>query len=280
METEEKQEMGVEKKKTEKAANTSKILLYIMVFLIGTLLGFLVGYNLPKEASEYSSWSEEPVVVDDQEAVNIILADSIVKINKKLEVNNTLVDSLNMALNKCQGDKKIAVTPKKKVITQSPQEPPQKVVIEVIVKNPEIVEVVAEAPKKVVSQPIPTTKAVAADPLAPLRDGNEEILACLRTNGSKDQHFPHYAINRGASVGNSKGNNQRGYNYVLTPVESISGNVPSITKEGVFFVPVSYLKKYLNMSGETLKYVDLLYEKNWDGVRMTLQGEYYVYNSK
>lgn len=218
-----------------------------------------------------------PVVVEDIDSVNIALGDSIVSLN---EENGALEDSivvlkdvivkLNTALDKCSSSKKTAAKAKKPVT--SSQEPLQKVVVEVVVKNPEIAEVVAEAPKKVVSQP---TKAVVETPAI-----EEKVIACFRTNGSKDQYFPHYAIDRGATVSNAKDNRKLGYNYILNPVESISGSVPGITKEGVFFVPVSYLKKYLNMSGESLKYVDLLYEENWDGVRMTLQGEYYVYHSR
>lgn len=193
-----------------------------------------------------------PVVVEDIDSVNIALGDSIVSLN---EENGALEDSIVVL---------------KDVIVKL--NTAQKVVVEVVVKNPEIAEVVAEAPKKVVSQP---TKAVVETPAI-----EEKVIACFRTNGSKDQYFPHYAIDRGATVSNAKDNRKLGYNYILNPVESISGSVPGITKEGVFFVPVSYLKKYLNMSGESLKYVDLLYEENWDGVRMTLQGEYYVYHSR
>lgn len=285
METEEKPEMEVKKEeKAQKAANTSKILLYVMLFLIGALLGLLVGYNLPKEVpEEYSPELLDPV--ENQEAVNIILADSIVKLNNKLEASNILVDSLNTALDKCSSSKKTAVSKAKKPVTSS-QEPPQKVVVEVVVKNPEIAEVVAEAPKKVVSQP---TKAVVetpaievvTDPLAHLRDDNGEILVCFQINGSKNHHFPQYALDRGASIPNVRDNRQSGHNYVLlTPVNSISGDKPNVTFGGIFFIPVSYIKKYLDMSGDPLNYVKVLYVGNWRGITMTLQGNYYVYNTK
>jgi uncharacterized protein YoxC len=191
------------------------------------------------------------------------LNDSINKLNAKN-------DELTTKLNTCQSSKKATVAKKqknKKIVKVAPNDTKQTAKPEKPAKI-ETVEKVEEV-----------EKAVITDKLDYLRDENEEIIACLRVNGSKDGHFPHYAKDRGAKISNAKDNGKHGYNYVLTPVESISGNVPGVTKDGTFFVPATYLKKYLNMSGESLKYVDILYKGNWGGIRMTLQGEYYILDS-
>lgn len=210
------------------------------------------------------------------EADNSSSNDSIATLNNNIKTLNGVIDSLKLEnaqvykdLSNCQASKKV-VRPAKRVVRKP-------VIRRVVVVRQFVRPQQYSAPQY--SAPVAVTRneqpPVTEDNLSELRDGNEEILACFRTNGSKDQHFPHYAIDRGASVGNAKGNNMRGYNYVLTPVESISGNV-GVTKDGTFFISASYLKKYLNMSGESLKYVDLLYKGNWGGARMSLQNGYYV----
>jgi len=199
--------------------------------------------------------SEQGKKISSLENTVLVLTDSIDLLNAKNE----------LILKICQSGKRATVAKKptaKKPIVKKP----------VVKPATQIITISATEPKYEVS-------VVTADPLAPLRDSNEEILACARVDGSRDKHFPHYAIDRGAIVNNARDNGRYGYNYVLTPVESISGNVPGVTKDGIFFVPVSYLKRYLNMSGESLKYVDLLYKGNWGGARMTLQGGYYVLDS-
>lgn len=194
------------------------------------------------------------------------LEDSIKTLNDSINGLNGGITALNEALNECQASKARPAIKVKKPVARKPS---------VVIRAARPSVVIRAARPANTPVVIVRDETSAADNLSELRDGNEEILACFRTNGSKDQHFPHYAIDRGASISNARGNNMRGYNYVLTPVENISGNV-GVTKDGVFFISANFLKKYLNTSGETLRYVDLLYKGNWGGARMTLQNGYYI----
>lgn len=131
----------------------------------------------------------------------------------------------------------------------------------------------------VISQAVPVKTIVADDDLAYLKEADGKILCCFRVNGSKDGHFPHYAIDRGAKMSEAVDNGYKGYNLALTPISSMAGSY-GVTTDGTFYVSARYLESYLNTSGQALKYVDLLYKGNWGGVRMTLNGNYYVYATK
>lgn len=131
----------------------------------------------------------------------------------------------------------------------------------------------------VISQAVPVKTIVADDDLAYLKEADGKILCCFRVNGSKDGHFPHYAIDRGAKMSEAVDNGYKGYNLALTPISSMVGSY-GVTTDGTFYVSARYLESYLNTSGQALKYVDLLYKGNWGGVRMTLNGNYYVYATK
>ena len=235
------------------------------VIILLVMIRFL-GYSLQKEAKETP---KEEAVVESEIAKVMTLADSINLLNAK-------VNDLSKKLEECtqEAAKKIAAAPKAKpAVPAAPA--PQKVVVEVVIKEP-----AAPAPVSTPRVEQPIVRSVAAAPTVAPAPQQGKVIACFRTNGSSDQHFPHYAIDRGASVANAVNNGQKGYNYEFSPVQSVSGNVPGVTLSGVYFIPKEYLERYLNMSGESLKYVDVICDGNWGGVRMSLQGDYYVYNSR
>jgi type II secretory pathway pseudopilin PulG len=254
----------MEKNYFKKALNCLFAAIIGAVIILLVMIGFL-GYSFQKETKKAP---EEEVAVESVNTV-ITLADSVNLLNAK-------VNDLSKELEECQeAAKKVVAVPKAKPVATPTPPTPQKVVVELVLKNSE-----PAAPTPVstprVEQPIVRSAAPAPAP-APQQG---KVIACFRTNGSGDQHFPHYALDRGASVANAVDNGQKGYNYELSPVESVSGSLPGVTFSGVYFIPKAYLEKYLNMSGESLRYVDVICENAWGGVRMSLQGDYYVYNSR
>lgn len=262
METKEKPEMEVKKEETVKESGAW----YILVFFIGAVLGLLTGYIVANKALAES-------VVENQDSVNIILVDSITSLNAKLDV----------ALEKCEDCEKTKLLPpppketSKVSAVKSTKEMTQKVIVEVVVKNPETPEVIAVA-KEVKPISTPTKASVEIPPV------EEPILACFCVNGEKDMYFPHYAMlpPNNKQFSNAVSNGQGGFNLKLKVVEGISGDEPAITREDkIIFAPLSFFTNYY---GGEIKYIIASFNGHWGGVNMKLQEvdgkKYFIYDYK
>lgn len=186
-------------------------------------------------------------------------------------------DSISLGWDECRGSKKKAVV--KPVAKKPVAKAAVKKVVPIVPSAPPVMKKSTPVVEPVMVSAVSVQTVVADDGLAYLMDSEGRILCCFRVNGSRDGHFPHYAMDRNAKVLEAVDNGQKGYNLSLKPTETMVGNY-GITNEGVFYVSARYLESYLNSSGQALKYVDLLYKGNWGGVRMTLSGNYYVYATK
>jgi hypothetical protein len=184
-------------------------------------------------------------------------------------------DSVTQGWNDCRGSKKVAKPVAKKPLAKAAV----KKVVPIVPPAPPVMKKSTPVVEPVMVSAVSVQTVVADDGLAYLMDSEGRILCCFRVNGSRDGHFPHYAMDRGAIVPEAVDNGQKGYNLSLKPTETMVGNY-GVTNDGTFYVSRRYLESYLNSSGQALKYVDLLYKGNWGGVRMTLSGNYYVYATK
>lgn len=98
------------------------------------------------------------------------------------------------------------------------------------------------------------------------------IKMCLRLGEDDNRHLPHLGIFDGIIA---QDNGISGYNWVLTPTETIIGDW-GITTDGTFYVSTKLVDKYITKSDKGLVEIKAP-ATNWLPVAMVRNGGYYTY---
>jgi len=108
--------------------------------------------------------------------------------------------------------------------------------------------------------------------------GSKIILFCIRLGGSQDRHVPHLAMLNGEKFGDSRTNNQSGFNWEIAPEELTDGFVGEygLTKDGTFYVKRSLVDRYMVSSDNGLVEIKTT-ATGWNPTQMKISGGYYFY---
>ena len=250
----------------------------ILAILLAIAIWFLLkGYSKPCPKTWETEYQELTIELKNaqKEISNLRVEVEIVSGELKCAQSKLLAAGLPIkcleAPKKAPEVKKPVTKPpvKKALGNPAPAPTPQPAVVErPVVKEPTPAPV-AEQPRRVAPAP---TEISAFDAL---KEGDGGFRFCVRVNGREDQYFPDYAVRKGKSVMGAEDNGRQGHNLlVVEPTIGYDDPQGGITESGVIYYPVSVVESYLKP-----QYVDVLYSKRWEALRMKKEGNWYVYDT-
>ncbi|MGI6374206.1 MAG: hypothetical protein ACOX0C_02625 [Patescibacteria group bacterium] len=255
----------------------------ILAILLAIAIWFLVkGYSRPCPPYP-KTWEEEYQAVSaelknaQKEISNLRVEVEIVSGELKCAQSKLLAAGLPIkcleAPKKAPEAKKPA-TPKppvKKALGNPAPTPTPKQIVEQPVSTPS---------PRIIDEPANISRVAAPAPVEvstfdALKEGDGGFRFCVRVNGREDQYFPDYAVRKGKSVMGAEDNGRQGHNLlVVEPTIGYDDPQGGITESGVIYYPVSVVESYLKP-----QYVDVLYSKRWEALRMKKEGNWYVYDT-